>query len=370
MAFVSGARDVQHDQDDHIVDLEKSLKFLNPRRSIGFLKLLKLGSESVASWKHEWAQTSLGTRKETVTLADGSGTSLTVADAYQYTVDDTILIESELVRVTAIAGATTLTIARAQAGTTGAAHAAKTATKLGTAREENSTANPSVTDTADRLYNYIQTFDKTVELSTHEMAQIALEDNPFQGQLQRRMIETMRDLSAAFWYGKRSADTSGKRYYAGGMKTFVTTNVSNVAGAVTVDAIDDVIESIVNAGGDPTHIVLHPTQKRKLDLLDASLVRMGKRDKVGGNPDVRTWQSGVLENDLQLVTDLSLEASELWIVDKNMVKIPKLRAPGHGFRYIPATAPGQDGKKSRILGHYTFKIEQEKSHGYLYGLTT
>ena len=100
-------------------------------------------------------------------------------------VDDLVRVEDEIIRVSAIASATTLTIVRGEASTTAAAYASgATGYKIGTARDENSTANASVTDTASRLFNYVQTFDKTVEMSTHEIAQLSTENgNPMTGQV-------------------------------------------------------------------------------------------------------------------------------------------------------------------------------------------
>lgn len=373
MAFVSGPRDVQHDQDDHILDLEKGLDFLNPAQDgIAFVKKIGLNGSPVKSWKHEWTETALGVRSETVTLADGVATSLTVGDAYQYTVDDLLRIEDEIVRVTAIADATTLTIARGEADTTGAAHASKTAYKLGTARAENSTANVAVSDTATRLYNYVQTFDKTVELSTHEIAQLSTESgNPMTGQVKRRFIETTRDMAAAFFYGVRYADTTNKRYFAGGLKQFITTNATDLSGALTVAAIDGVIKAIVDAGGTPDTLVMNTTQKQNLDGLDASLVRIGKETRMGGNPITQTWQSGIMTQPLQVIVDFSVAQDEVWVLDSSMLSINKMsnNGAGHGFKLVDATTPGQDGRETRILGHYTFVVKQEKSCGYLYNVS-
>src|SRR5688572_23291253 len=106
MAFIPGNRDSFADQDDHILDLRNGLKFLNPRMD-GIALMKRVGTNGVAkSFKHEWTETALAGRKETVTLADDSGTSLTVADAYVYQVNDLIRIENEIVQVEALASAT------------------------------------------------------------------------------------------------------------------------------------------------------------------------------------------------------------------------------------------------------------------------
>lgn len=372
-AFVSGNRTVQSEADGMIIDLAKGLKYLDPKEhGIALMRRLGINAPPVSNWKHYWTETNLATRKETVTLADGSGTSLDVADAYQYSTDDLLRIENEIVRITAIVDADTVTIVRAQAGTTGAAHSSKVAYWIGNAREENSTVGLAVSDGVDRLYNLVQTFDRPVSLSTHAMAMLQTESgNPLKGQMKRRFIEQIRNLAAATVYGIRYEDTSNKRYYMGGLKQFVTTNVTNLAGALTIDAVDDKIEQIVLAGGKVDVIGMHPTVKRKLDLLDEDQARRDFGDKTGGTTAFQKWRSGLLDYQLDVVVDHTFATDELWLLDTSTVHVGPMsnNGHGHGFRVMDATTPGQDGETKRMLGHYTMKVDTEKANGYIYGIT-
>lgn len=370
--FVSGNKTTFSDSIDHILDLRNGLDFLTPKNDgIALLKKIGTNGFTAKSFKHEWTETKLAVRGETVTLADGVGTTLTVANAYQYQVNELIKIESEVVRVTAIASATTLTIVRAYAGTTGAAHASKLAYSLGSADPENSDAPAGVTDTGDRLYNYVQTFSKAVDLSNDEIMQASTDGNPLVGQLERRFIETNRQLARALFYGVRYEDTTNKIHTLGGLTQFVTSNVTNVAGALTIAAIDAQILNIVNAGGNPNTIVLSPYQKQKLDALDANKQLLGKRERTGGNLITNTWQSGVLDNELEVIVDQSILTDQLFILDTDMVKIGPFSNNGMSgaFHVEDASTPGKDGKKRVLRGKYTVRVEQEKAHGYLYGLS-
>lgn len=379
MAFIPGAKTYFSDSNDHILDLKNGLDFLDAGNSaIALLKRIGTNGFEAKSVKHEWTETALATRGETITLADGSGTTLTVADAYVYQVNELIRIENEVVRVTALASATTLTIVRAYAGTTGAAHSAKTAYSIGVADPENSQAPAGIQDSASRLYNYVQTFTRGVELSNDEIAQLTTEGNALNGQLERRFIEINRQLARGIFYGVRYEDTTNKIHTMGGLKQFVTTNVSNTAGALTLAAIDAQILAIVEAGGDPKVLVMSPRQKQKLDALDASLVRIGKRDggmngasTTGGNPMAMTWQSGILSHTLDVFVDQSVLNDELWILDTDYIQVGHLSNNGvvGNFHVEDATDPGQDGKQKVIRGKYTMRVPQQKAHGYLYGLT-
>ena len=376
-SIISGNRTTFDDQDDHILDIEQGIKFLNPRdNGIKFVKrLIQNRGDTVAkSFKHEWNETALPVRKETVTLADGSGTSLTVASSRGYQINDLLQIESEIVRVTAQADATTLTIVRAYAGTSGAAHSSKTAYNLGSAAPENADAPAGTTLNSDRLYNYVQTFDRAVDMSNDEIAQLSAEmGNPFNAQLERVTLFFWKLFAQAAFYGTRYEDATNKIHVMGGVNAFLSSNVTNVAGALTISAIDTLILAIVNAGGNPDVIVVSPTQKQKLDALDSNVVRTGKRnsDHVGGNPIVMTWQSGVLDYELDIIVDQTIKTDELYILDSSYVSLVPLVNNGINGRLgvEDATTPGKDGKKSVLRAKYTLVFKLQGGMGKLYGLT-
>ena len=375
MAFVPGAKTYFSDSADHILDLKDGMDFLDAgNQSIALLKRLGTNGFTAKSVKHEWTEVELAVRSETITI-DDSATALDVNDAYQYQVNELIKIESEVVRVTALADLNTLTVTRAYAGTSAAAHTSKTAYTIGSADPENSDAPAGIADNGARLYNYVQTLTRGVELSNDEIAQLSTAGNPMTGQLARRFIEINRQLAKAFLYGVRHEDASNKIHAMGGLTQFVTTNVTNVGGALTLAAIDAKILAIVEAGGDPKLMAMSPRQKQKLDALDAALVRIGKKDEqshTGGNPNVMTWQSGILGHPIDLIVDQSVNNDELWILDTDYVDIGHLSNNGvvGNFHVEDATTPGQDGQQKVIRGKYTVRVRQQKAHARLYGLTT
>lgn len=370
--FVSGPKTTFSDNADHILDLKDGLEYLDAGNSaIALLRRIGTNGFVAKSPKHEWTETALARRSETVSLADGTATSLTVSNAYQYQKNELIKIEAEIVRVTAIASSTSLTIVRGYAGTTGAAHSSKLAYSVGVADPENAQAPDGIADNGDRLYNYVQTFTRGVELSNDEIAQLSTEGNPMNGQLERRFIEINQQLARGLFYGVRYEDTSAKIRTMGGLKQFITSNVTNVGGALTIAAIDALILKIVQAGGDPKVIVLSPYQKQKLDALDTNKQMLGKRERTGGNLITNTWQSGVLDHELDVFVDQSILDDELWVLDTDQINIGHLSNNGvsGAFHVEDATTPGQDGEKRVIRGKYTTRVETQQAHGYLYALS-
>lgn len=370
--FIAGVRDSVADQSDHILDLRDGMDFLNPRQDgIALLKKIGFNKFTARSPKHEWTETELATRRETITI-DSSSTALTVANAYQYSVGVLIKCEAEIMRVTAIADATTLTVVRGSHGTSNVAHTSKVAFSVGVAAPENSEGTAAVSDTADRLYNYVQIFERAVELSKSEIMQRSTEGNPLTGQLKRRYIEFMREVAMAMFYGVRNEPAGAvPRRSMGGLTQFITTNVTNVGGALGISAIDAELLKIIEAGGDPKCIVLSPYQKQKLDALDVNKQMLGKKERTGGNLITQTWQSGIMDHELDVFIDHSILKDELWILDTDMVGLGYYEGNGESgaTAVVDATKEGQDGKKKVIRAHITAEVEQQKAHARLYGLS-
>lgn len=80
-------------------------------------------------WGYHNSYAQAYTNMETVTLTNGTVTSITVVNSALYDTYDYIRIEDELLWITALASSTSLTVQRGVNGTTAAAHAAQTVQK-------------------------------------------------------------------------------------------------------------------------------------------------------------------------------------------------------------------------------------------------
>lgn len=369
--FQSGAKFYLTDAADHILDLKNGLDYLDPVGAIRLLQKIGTNKFTAKSVKHEWSETQLRPRSEVVTIAASGTNPITVANAYVYQVNELIRCENEVMRVTAIASATTLTVTRGYAGTTAASHTAKPLYSLGAADPENAQAPAGVSDSGDRFYNYVQTFTAAVELSNDEIAQLSTEGNPMNGQLERRFKEINYQLARAMVYGVRHEDTTNRIHAMGGLKQFITSNVTNVGGALSINAIDALLLNIVRAGGNPDTIVCSPYQKQKLDALDANKQLLGKRERTGGNLITNTWQSGILDQELEVITDQTFLDDELFVLDTSTLGLGPLSNNGvnGSFHVENAATNGQDGQKKVIRGKYTMEVALQAANGYLYALS-
>lgn len=371
--YVSGAHTTYSSSNDKLLDMQNFLDYIRgDDMDTALIRRWGINGKNgnhASATKTEWTQTALRTRNETVTMLIGDA-ALVVADARMYQVGELIRIEAEVVRVTALTNATTLAITRAYAGTVAAAHAAKVAYSLGTADGENATPGAAVSDTVLKLYNYVQTFSVPVEISKDQLMSLTVDGNTMDAQLERRFVEINRQLARASIYGIRYDDTTSIRTM-GGLLSFLSSNVTNVGGAVTIAAIDALILKIVQAGANPTTIAVSPVQKQKLDALDVNKQLLGKNEHTGGNLVTQTWQSGILDTPLDIVVDRTILDDQLIITDDEYLEVLPFEGNGESGRWATyeAAAPGQDGKKQVIRGKYTLKVHNEKAHGYLYALT-
>lgn len=370
MDYKTGALDWFTTGVDKIEDLSDMLDYL-PETSmdVALLRRWGLNGDGVSQPEFKWTQTALRPRAEDITVADGSTTAITVADSGIYQVGELLRCEAEVMRVTALTNATTLAVTRGYSGTA-AAHSAKTMYSLGMAPADNATPGSAVSRTPEELTNYVQAFETPVEASWFQMASKTVDGNTLDKQLEMVFTEINRQLARAVLYGIKKKDTTNKIFAMDGLFTQITSNVTNVGGALTIAAIDALLLDIVNAGGNPTTISVSPYQKQKLDALDANKQYLRKNERTGGNLITSTWQSGILNRDLDVVVDKSLLNDQLLVTDDEFVEVGAMSGNGLSGSWgtYDATGNGQWGKKKVIRGVYYNKLHNEKAAGYLYGL--
>lgn len=169
------------------------------------------------------------TDSETALVVDGT-------DARNIRVGDLLLVEltgtaqttsysNEIVEVTAVNSATSLTITRGAAGSTAAAIADDAGlTKIGSVFAEGTDAPEATSRNPAKFYNYCEIFKTTYELTNTATKTKARTGDPLKNDKKRRMFDHSRDLEMATIFGKRHETTgsNGKpKRYTGGLLYFL-----------------------------------------------------------------------------------------------------------------------------------------------------
>lgn len=164
----------------------------------------------------------------TLTCSGGGCLSLVPGDILLAEKADQATYDNEVVKVVAVISDTQATIQRAYAGTSAAAQAASTAfTKIGNAYAEGSGAPNASTRNPTKLYNYVQIFKTSYEITkTAEQTKTRTGD-PVQNDKKRKMFDHSVAMEYAFIFGRRAEMTgsNGKpERTTGGLRSFISTN--------------------------------------------------------------------------------------------------------------------------------------------------
>ncbi len=322
----------------------------------------------VTQTTHQWFEDEMFADESTVAGAKlVSDTDIVVADAEPFRAGHVVKIGEELLLVTAVnAGTKTLTVTRGYAGTTAAAIAdgAKIEVQF-VEGQEGANARSARYKARKPVSNKTQIFDDSIEISGTAAAvqQYGINDL-YEYEKQKKQVELALQLEKALINGVEYEN--GQIRQMKGVRQFIQTNVTNVAGALTLDAITNLGQSIYEAGGFATggdyKVIVGAKQKRKLSALDADKVQITRAENARGQVvDVLVNDFGQFE----IALNNNLAPDELLFVDANRIAIRPLVGREFFHKYM-----GEQGDYTTgmIVGEYTLEFKQEKAHGRLKGL--
>lgn len=254
--------------DERPKDFKGAILRLDPNGSAPMVALSKLiKSEGATDPEFAWFEETsyvprcittgaLSTSSTAVTL-QAAGTTGTKGDGLSFVVGDLLLVEkavatgsmdNEIVAVTAITNATTITISRAAAGSTAAAiPTASFLTKIGNAFAEGSDAPENSTRNPTKYYNYTQIFKHTYRITNTTKATNFRTGDPLKNDKNRKMFDHAASLEYAMIFGRRSEDLTGsepKRTTGGLLDPNIGIGQVAFATTPTEDAFLDAIEPL------------------------------------------------------------------------------------------------------------------------------
>jgi len=322
----------------------------------------------VTQTTHQWFEDEMYADESTVAGAKlVSDTAVVVADAEPFRAGHVVKIGEELLLVTAVnTGTKTLTVVRGYAGTTAAAinDAAKIEVQF-VEGAEGSDARSARYKARVAKSNKTQIFDDSVEISgTAQAVQQYGIGDLYEYEKQKKQVELALQLEKALINGVQYEN--GQIRQMKGVRQFIQTNVTNVGGAITLDAITNLGQSIYEAGGFATggnyKVIVGAKQKRKLSALDTNKVQISRSENSRGEVvDTLVNDFGQFE----IALNNNLASDELLFVDANRMAIRPLVGREFFHKYM-----GEKGDYTvgMLVGEYTLEFQQEKAHGRLKGL--
>jgi hypothetical protein len=265
-------------------------------------------------------------------------------------------------------------VERQNGGTGSTAHAANDNFEvIYTPKEEGSSADANKYTDVELVDNYCNTVDFHLNV-TGDQAETArlVAGDTLENQFAKCLLKLQNDIEGMFFYGcLNNSSNPGSDAYVARTKGFnqwicqTGGNVDYTTTAVTFDAIDALLQKIVENKTDPQDrfiIACHPQNAATISDFGADKVLIGQDVTVWGRTiDTLKSRLGIR---VPVIWTLNCSKSDLFIIDLNKVAMPLFRP----FRRATWTFDddGTDAWRTRYLGSLGVKVVNGLySHGKL-----
>ena len=347
----------------------------------GLLSVIGFGAvrQAFDGYKMGWLEMSVSaTASPTTAAALAASTTLAVENGALFRVGMIVSAKNsdEQIQVTAISS-NNLTVVRGFGGTTAANIADEASIEIiSVGRGENSLADTDGIVQPETVENFFQTMDTAIDFSRRALSTMQYGDtNAMAFQTSERLRQLAIQMDKTLIGGRKVASTVGgdQITYTGGLKYYNdqagAIKVDASAGALTLDSINALNETVATVGGTTNTIVVGIKQARKLSALVKAQY---------GSERLADWSADEgavmqLPGDLpiigtvnRIVVDTNLNDDELFILDSNMLEIVPMAANNSkdsgAWRTLDATQPAQDGESVRVIGDFAIQMRNSKTH--------
>ncbi len=347
----------------------------------GILQTVSIGAPRLAfeGSKLSWLDMRVDATSSTTTSSVlVGGTTVPVADGTKFRAGMTLSPtgSDEIILVTAVSS-NDLTVTRGFGGTTAVAlTSGQVLTIDSVGREENSNVQNDGIFQPDPIENFFQTMDTAVEFSRRALATLQFSGtNDLTFQLSERIRQLTIQMNRALVRGRKASATIGGNAvtYTGGLRYYLDQSgaikTDNSAAALSLDALNTLNAEIVARGGMANTLALPIKQARKISqLVSAQYDSVRLSDWSADEGSILTLPSDLplVGNVNRIVIDTNLSDGEAIMFDSGMISIIPMAAgnaaDSGAWRTVDATAPGQDGQRTRIIGDFGMEIRQSKTH--------
>jgi hypothetical protein len=315
--------------------------------------------------KPEWAEDTLSpltsTLNNAATIASNDTTML-VTDPNMFQEGHIILVDSEQMWISTVAGSTsTITVTRNYGGTQASHDSIAAVTIIGMARLEGDDSDDLGFTDRTTGSNYSQIFHQEIKVSeTQQVIDQWGVGDEFSYQAKKAVPSLMRLIEKALVYGQRKAGSSSTPRAFGGIDTFVTDNVGDYGSSLAQSHFENAVKSAYEDGGTgPWIAACSPTNLQSIkNFYDSSNYLRVAPDQKSVGMVIETIITPY--GNVDLLLDRWMIDAKLPILDTRHVGMLTLRP----FTQEPLAKTG-DSIKGQVVGEFTFCLRQDKAHALL-----
>ena len=375
MATISGIWDSYSSTQPHKRVVTDRILLTDPNELVA-LNALGLNNESKFQFvnapgrSYEWLQDVYMDRTDAVNsqalTSDSASTSVIVDTGANFRVGDVILVDSELMWISAIS-TNTLTVTRAFGGTQATHLDNAVVTILYRAVLEG------IASVADKLtevttgINYSQILTGQVSVSrTNELLQRYGMPSAVDYQIDKKMDELAQMLNRIAYRADASkVGTASAPRQMGTLKAFITTNSTSASSAaLTQKMIEDEIQDCWSGNGRPDLILCGAWAKRKIADFYAGSVRTERSETMGGITIERVMSPLGIE--LSIAVDRDCQTDHLYLLDRSLCGFITIDP----FFEEALGKVGDSAYLGQIVGEYGFVLQNEAAHSFVHTFST
>lgn len=313
----------------------------------------------------QWLEDTLtplsSTLNNAATIAS-TDTTIKVTDPNMFQEGHIILVDSEQMWISAVAGSTSvITVTRNYGGTQASHDSVASVSIIGLARLEGDDSDDLGFTDRSVGSNYTQIFHQEIKVSETQQVidQWGIGDE-FDYQAKKAIPSLMRLIERALVYGQRKAGSASTPRAMGGFDTFITDNVGDYGAALAQSHFENAVKSAYEDGGSGPWVAgCSPTNLQSVkEFYDSSNYLRVAPDQKSVGMVIETIITPY--GNVDLLLDRWMIDSKLPIIDPKHAGFLTLRP----FTQEPLSKTG-DSIKGEVVGEFTFCLRQDKAHALL-----
>lgn len=367
---------------ERVIDMDDVITYLDPETSQFMTMLSRIGRRQAQATKVEWLEDELFPRLSAVVsggASDGASIVVTTGTGAYFRAGDLVRNSKTGVafKVTSVA-TDTLTIGVAIGRVAFSAHtAADQLLIIGNASAQGATLGTRLITKRVAQYNYTQIQRNPYGFTRSLMASKLYGGPEPMKERKKKAVEHKRAIEYSLFWGVRSLDLSGAQPVgtSGGLFEYVTTNVQNAAGALTKTLLDTYMRGFLQHGSDNGVLFLSPVAAQAISGFLRDAYQPATTDTKLWGAVVNGFISGAYGTQVPIVVkrdwnDFSTVSSQYggWAFYVNMDNV-ELNTLRDTQLLSDRQANDADSKDEEYLTEFTLKVQQERTHGIITGIT-